>query len=44
MEKEKCMIENNVIILRSNDLKDAFNFVKCQNIDISIYKKEKIND
>lgn len=44
LEKEKCMIENNVVILRSNDLKDAFNFVKCQNIDISIYRKEKIND
>jgi hypothetical protein len=44
IEKQNCMIKNNVKILKKNDLIDAFEHFESKNYDIKDYIKEMLND
>lgn len=41
LEKENCMRENNVVILRKTDLEEVFAFIRNNNINLKNFKLEK---
>ena len=41
LEKENCMRENNVVVLRKTDLEEVFAFIRDNNIDLKNFKLEK---
>lgn len=46
LEKQNCMIENNVKILKKDDLSDAFEYFESKHYNLNdyVYKKGDSND